>query len=198
MVTVRTNPATKKVIPLSQLQVLNSKGGIKVLPLGGKIVGKTVTTSTNTVSSSPVYIMNPKIQNSAPITINAPIPTIQNPLINMNKPDNGNLPPVVVIANEQVVAPHSVETINKSQDIECTNINKDDEFINNPEIEIKETDNNLVDNEKESIPNLDEVNGGADVPSEDEEQVLNKFQSNCTDVDNKSKQENAFLLILIF
>lgn len=53
VVTVKTNPTTKKVIPLSQLQVLNSKGSIKVLPLGGKIVGKTVT-----ASSSPLYIMN--------------------------------------------------------------------------------------------------------------------------------------------
>lgn len=53
VVTVKTNPTTKKVIPFSQLQVLNSKGSIKVLPLGGKIVGKTVT-----ASSSPLYIMN--------------------------------------------------------------------------------------------------------------------------------------------
>lgn len=53
VVTVKTNPITKKVIPLSQLQVLNSKGSIKVLPLGGKIVGKTVGTT-----SSPLYIMN--------------------------------------------------------------------------------------------------------------------------------------------
>lgn len=53
VVTVKTNPVTKKVIPLSQLQVLNSKGSIKVLPLGGKIVGKTVGTT-----SSPLYIMN--------------------------------------------------------------------------------------------------------------------------------------------
>ncbi|CAH0556756.1 unnamed protein product [Brassicogethes aeneus] len=55
VVTVRTNSSTsKKVIPLSQLQVLNSKGNIKVLPLGGKIVGKSVTSTT----SSPLYIMN--------------------------------------------------------------------------------------------------------------------------------------------
>lgn len=53
VVTVKTNPATKKVIPFSQLQVLNSKGSIKVLPLGGKIVGKTMS-----ASSSPLYIMN--------------------------------------------------------------------------------------------------------------------------------------------
>lgn len=53
VVTVKTNPITKKVIPLSQLQVLNSKGSIKVLPLGGKIVGKTMGPN-----SSPLYIMN--------------------------------------------------------------------------------------------------------------------------------------------
>ncbi|KAJ8916272.1 hypothetical protein NQ315_016412 [Exocentrus adspersus] len=53
VVTVKTNPATKKVIPFSQLQVLNTKGSIKVLPLGGKIVGKTMS-----ASSSPLYIMN--------------------------------------------------------------------------------------------------------------------------------------------
>ncbi|XP_018562629.1 BRCA2-interacting transcriptional repressor EMSY isoform X2 [Anoplophora glabripennis] len=53
VVTVKTNPTTKKVIPFSQLQVLNSKGSIKVLPLGGKIVGKTMS-----ASSSPLYIMN--------------------------------------------------------------------------------------------------------------------------------------------
>ncbi|KAI4465533.1 hypothetical protein MML48_3g00013693 [Holotrichia oblita] len=52
VVTVRTNPTVKKVIPLSQLQVLNAKGSIKVLPLGGKIVTKTNTGST------PVYIVN--------------------------------------------------------------------------------------------------------------------------------------------
>ncbi|KAJ8975837.1 hypothetical protein NQ317_001234 [Molorchus minor] len=51
VVTVKTNPTTKKVIPFSQLQVLNSKGNIKVLPLGGKIVGKGMTTA------SPLYFM---------------------------------------------------------------------------------------------------------------------------------------------
>ncbi|XP_063922531.1 BRCA2-interacting transcriptional repressor EMSY isoform X2 [Zophobas morio] len=50
VVTVKTNP-TKKVFPLS---LLNSKGGIKVLPIGGKIVGKTTTTT----ASSPLYIVN--------------------------------------------------------------------------------------------------------------------------------------------
>lgn len=64
VVTVKTNPMAKKVIPLSQLQVLNSKGNIKVLPLGGKIVGKTIGTA-----SSPLYIMN-----SAQLTKNNPIP----------------------------------------------------------------------------------------------------------------------------
>lgn len=53
VVTVRTNPALKKMIPLSQLQVLNAKGGIKVLPIGGKIV-----TKTNGNSGSPIYIVN--------------------------------------------------------------------------------------------------------------------------------------------
>lgn len=53
VVTVRTNPATKKVIPLSQLQVLHSKANIKVLPFGSKIVGKAVPTTT-----SSMYIMN--------------------------------------------------------------------------------------------------------------------------------------------
>lgn len=52
VVTVRTNPI-KKVIPISQLQVLNAKGGIKVLPIGGKIV-----TKTNGNSGSPIYIVN--------------------------------------------------------------------------------------------------------------------------------------------
>lgn len=57
VVTVRTNPntANKKVIPLSQIQMLNTKGSsIKVLPLTGKIVGKTTTSST-----APLYIVNP-------------------------------------------------------------------------------------------------------------------------------------------
>ncbi|KAJ8958914.1 hypothetical protein NQ318_019683 [Aromia moschata] len=54
VVTVKTNSAAKKVIPLSQLQVLNSKGSIKVLPLGGKIVGKSVAAA----AASPLYIMN--------------------------------------------------------------------------------------------------------------------------------------------
>lgn len=51
MVTVKTNPTAKKVIPLS---VLNSRGGIKVLPIGGKIIGRT-TTST---ASQPIFIVN--------------------------------------------------------------------------------------------------------------------------------------------
>ncbi|XP_072396919.1 uncharacterized protein [Diabrotica undecimpunctata] len=53
VVTVKTNPATKKVIPLSQLQVMSSKGSIKVVPLGGKIVGKSMSGT-----SSPLYIVN--------------------------------------------------------------------------------------------------------------------------------------------
>lgn len=53
VVTVRANPGMKKVIPLSQLQVLNAKGSIKVLPIGGKIV-----TKTNGNSGSPIYIVN--------------------------------------------------------------------------------------------------------------------------------------------
>lgn len=52
MVTVKTNSSNKKVFPLS---LLNSKGGIKVLPIGGKIVGKTITSSSMT---SPLYIVN--------------------------------------------------------------------------------------------------------------------------------------------
>ncbi|XP_045471442.1 BRCA2-interacting transcriptional repressor EMSY [Harmonia axyridis] len=56
VVTVRTsNPVNtgKKVLPITQLQMLN-KGSIKVLPLGGKIVGKTTTSA---IPSS-MYIMN--------------------------------------------------------------------------------------------------------------------------------------------
>lgn len=53
VVTVKNNPASKKVIPFSQLQVLNSKGSIKVLPLGGKIVSKSVSGN-----PSPLYIVN--------------------------------------------------------------------------------------------------------------------------------------------
>lgn len=52
VVTVKTNPGVKKVIPFSQLQVLNAKGGIKVLPFGSKIVTK----ANN--STSPIYIVN--------------------------------------------------------------------------------------------------------------------------------------------
>lgn len=55
VVTVRTNQAVKKVIPLSQLQVLNAKGSIKVLPIGGKIVTKSNANST----SAPIFIVNP-------------------------------------------------------------------------------------------------------------------------------------------
>lgn len=60
VVTVRTN-ANKKVIPLSQIQMLNTKGSIKVLPLSGKIVGKTATSTSGT---APLYIVNPA--NSKP------------------------------------------------------------------------------------------------------------------------------------
>ncbi|XP_031344645.1 BRCA2-interacting transcriptional repressor EMSY isoform X2 [Photinus pyralis] len=51
VVTVKTNSTSKKVIPLAQLQALNAKGSIKMLPLGGKFVTKATTTS-------PLYIMN--------------------------------------------------------------------------------------------------------------------------------------------
>ncbi|KAL3281486.1 hypothetical protein HHI36_004693 [Cryptolaemus montrouzieri] len=56
VVTVRTNNTVntgKKAFPLNQLQMLN-RGSIKVLPLGGKILGKT---STSTTPSS-MYFMN--------------------------------------------------------------------------------------------------------------------------------------------
>lgn len=54
VVTVKTNPTgAKKIFPVTQLQVLK-KGNIKVLPFGGKILGKATTSTT----SSPVYIMN--------------------------------------------------------------------------------------------------------------------------------------------
>lgn len=69
VVTVRTNQAVKKVIPLSQLQVLNAKGGIKVLPIGGKIVTKSNVNAT----ASPIYIVNtasnvPELTKSTPST----------------------------------------------------------------------------------------------------------------------------------
>ncbi|XP_060518255.1 BRCA2-interacting transcriptional repressor EMSY [Cylas formicarius] len=49
VVTLKSNHG-KKVIPLSHFQMLNSKGGIKVLPLSGKILGKTVSvTSSNSI-----------------------------------------------------------------------------------------------------------------------------------------------------
>ncbi|RZC40823.1 EMSY [Asbolus verrucosus] len=69
VVTVKTNPTTKKVIPLS---LINSKGGIKVLPIGGKIVGKSTTTTT----SPPLYIVNamgPKsITAAQPVVMETP------------------------------------------------------------------------------------------------------------------------------
>lgn len=52
VVTVRTNPTTKK-LSLSHLQVLNAKGNIKVLPFGGKILSKTTT-----APASNLFIMN--------------------------------------------------------------------------------------------------------------------------------------------
>lgn len=51
MVTVKTNPASQKVIPLS---MLNSRGAIKVLPIGGKIIGRNTTSTT----SQPIFIVN--------------------------------------------------------------------------------------------------------------------------------------------
>lgn len=66
MVTVKTNPTAKKVIPLS---VLNSRGAIKVLPIGGKIIGRT-TTST---SSQPIFIVNTMAKSiSQPIVAEDP------------------------------------------------------------------------------------------------------------------------------
>lgn len=85
VVTVRTNPI-KKVIPISQLQVLNAKGGIKVLPIGGKIV-----TKTNGNSGSPIYIVNSstnmqaltKSTSSTPNVVMSPM--AQECSINLNK-----------------------------------------------------------------------------------------------------------------
>nr|CAI5862556.1 unnamed protein product [Callosobruchus analis] len=58
--------SSAKVIPLSQLQMLSSKGSIKVLPLGGKIVGKGLTSLSPSASS--LYVMNtsPKLVKAPP------------------------------------------------------------------------------------------------------------------------------------
>ncbi|VEN49037.1 unnamed protein product, partial [Callosobruchus maculatus] len=58
--------ASAKVIPLSQLQMLSSKGSIRVLPLGGKIVGKGLTSLSPSASS--LYVMNtsPKLVKAPP------------------------------------------------------------------------------------------------------------------------------------
>lgn len=98
VVTVRTsNPASigKKVLPVTQLQMLN-KGSIKVLPLGGKIVGKTTTTS---IPSS-MYIMNSmgNIQNLTKTINSIPIATpakltenIDNPqIVSINSEASGS------------------------------------------------------------------------------------------------------------
>ncbi|CAH1284452.1 unnamed protein product [Diabrotica balteata] len=77
VVTVKTNPATKKVIPLSQLQVMSSKGSIKVVPLGGKIVGKSMSGT-----SSPLYIVN-----STQVSKSTTTPTITTSKLQMEKPD---------------------------------------------------------------------------------------------------------------
>ncbi|CAG9814121.1 unnamed protein product [Phaedon cochleariae] len=86
MVTVKTNPNSKKVIPLSQLQVLNSKGSIKVLPLGGKIVGKSVTET-----ASPLFIMN---------TSQQPTKSTSSSLMTSSKIQNGEEAKVQVLENE--------------------------------------------------------------------------------------------------
>lgn len=73
VVTVKTNPTTKKVIPLS---LFNSKGGIKVLPIGGKFLGKTATTS-----SPPVFIVNTvttKTSTPQPVVETPPSPSKEN------------------------------------------------------------------------------------------------------------------------
>ncbi|KAF2895391.1 hypothetical protein ILUMI_10786 [Ignelater luminosus] len=54
VVTVRTNPTTKKVIPLAQLHALNAKGSIKMLPVGGKIITK----ATTTPATPPLCLVN--------------------------------------------------------------------------------------------------------------------------------------------
>ncbi|CAH1996449.1 unnamed protein product [Acanthoscelides obtectus] len=58
--------SSAKVIPLSQLQMLSSKGSIKVLPLGGKIVGKGLTSLSPSAQS--LYLMNtsPKLVKASP------------------------------------------------------------------------------------------------------------------------------------
>lgn len=77
VVAVKPNSSSKKVIPLSQLQVLNSKGNIKVLPIGSKIVSKSVT------GTSPIYIVNTTQQ----ITKSTPTQAIAMSKIQSEKPE---------------------------------------------------------------------------------------------------------------
>ncbi|XP_056644631.1 BRCA2-interacting transcriptional repressor EMSY isoform X1 [Diorhabda sublineata] len=79
VVSVKPNSSSKKVIPLSQLQVLNSKGNIKVLPIGSKIVSKSVTGT-----SSPIYIVNTTQQ----LTKSTPTQVVATSQIQSEKPED--------------------------------------------------------------------------------------------------------------
>lgn len=99
VVTVRTNPATKKV-SLSHLQVLNAKGSIKVLPFGGKILTKTATTPT-----SNLFIVNSSdsgVQALTKSTTSTPLLVTSKPQENLE--DNKN---VVAVKTESLTMTES-------------------------------------------------------------------------------------------
>ncbi|GJQ70633.1 hypothetical protein Trydic_g23023 [Trypoxylus dichotomus] len=106
VVTVRTNPTVKKVIPLSQLQVLNAKGSIKVLPLGGKIVTKTSTGTT------PVYIVNSgNIQCITKSTTSTPI------IMTCKTQDSTDNKSLLVLKNPDTTVKEAVDSSVQNDDL---------------------------------------------------------------------------------
>ncbi|KRT80541.1 hypothetical protein AMK59_6745, partial [Oryctes borbonicus] len=106
VVTVRTNPTVKKVIPLSQLQVLNAKGSIKVLPLGGKIVTKTSTGTT------PVYIVNSgNIQCITKSTTSTPI------IMTCKTQDSLDNKSLLVLKNPDIIPKEAVDSLEQNEEL---------------------------------------------------------------------------------
>lgn len=97
VVTVKTNSNNKKMIPFSQLQVLNTKS-LKVVPFPGKFLSKTVT------ANSPLYIMNTTqpLTKTTPSTQVLSTSTVQDEELQSNQETTVELPNYTIAENPSI------------------------------------------------------------------------------------------------
>nr|XP_022920560.1 BRCA2-interacting transcriptional repressor EMSY [Onthophagus taurus] len=169
VVTVRTNPTVKKVIPLSQLQILNAKGGIKVLPIGGKIITKTNSGST------PVYIVNSSnMQCLTKCTSSTPVIMTCKP---QGSPENKSL---LVLKNPTQQVQQNLEVDDREIIVEQDIIGK--------EVEVKQEDGEeeeVEDEEEEEI--TENVKKQCNLKQDD----VNKDSLNEVDVNETNLKEDV-------